>query len=181
MSDQDGTGRERARPKLHLVARPDSPLGCELPAVTLEAWPGISVDIARQWRDAAVVMTTLPDDSESSALADRTVARIETWCGLSGELARYGYDLAFLTSRSLAERHRSLGDHLQLSHTLLSDVDLELAKTLWLPTIRTTRGRDYREITLLANHGHVFSAVAASEDPLVDIRVMMRSIRSARD
>jgi hypothetical protein len=180
MSDHGEKGQERVRPELRLVARVDSPLGRQLPAVTLEAWPGINVDIARQRSNAAVIMTTLPNVSESPALAERTLTRIETWCGLSGELAKHGYDLAFLTSRSLAERHPSLG-YLHFSHTLLSDVDLLLAEALCLPTIPTALGRDNREITLLANRGRVFNAVAASEDPLVDILTVMRSIRSERD
>jgi hypothetical protein len=175
MSDK-ADRRERARPDLHLVARRDSQVGRQLPVVTLEAWPGMGVDVARQWRNAAVVMTTLPGVSEPPALADRTQARIETWCGLSAELSKYGYDLAFLTSRSLAERHRSLGVR-EFSHTLLSDVDLLLAEALSLPTISTTFGRDYREITLLADRGQILSSVAASDDPLVDILMVMRSIR----
>jgi hypothetical protein len=180
MRDEGDKDPERARPHLNTVPGPDSPLGRQLPAVTLEAWPGIRVDMGRQWRNAAVVITTLPGVSGSPALAERTLMRIETWCGLSGELGKHGYDLAFLTSRSLAERHRSLGD-LDFSHTLLSDVELLLAETLWLPIIPTALGRDYREITFLANRGHVFSALEASDDPLVDILTMMRSIRAAHD
>jgi hypothetical protein len=96
-------------------------LGRQLPRVMLEAWPSIRVYIARQWRTASVIMTTLPGRSESGALAERTVVRMEAWRALSCELLTSGYDLALLTSRSLAERHRSVGD-LDFGHTLPSDV-----------------------------------------------------------
>ncbi|HEX4466959.1 MAG TPA: hypothetical protein VH025_07215 [Solirubrobacteraceae bacterium] len=124
-------------------------------------------------------MTTLPGVSEPPALAGRTRRRIQAWRQLSHELSGDGYDLAFVTSRPLNEPHRSVGD-LSFSHTLLSDPKLVLAEALFLPTGATKDGRDYSEITLLANHGDIFKVFWASPDPLIDILATMRFVRAAR-
>jgi hypothetical protein len=177
MSDRKGSRCDPKRtPRLHVVDRRDLLPGRQLPSITLEAWPGIQVDLRRQWRRSSVVVTTLPGIPEPRTLAGRTARRIQAWRQLDRELPGYGYGLVFLTSRSLAERHESVG-HLSFSHALFSDAGLLLADALPLTTLRTEHGRDYREITFLVTNGTIAEVFEHSPDPLADILAVMHLVR----
>ncbi len=96
-----------------------------------------------------------PEDGYQSPSRDSVQHR--SFADRRDELERLGYNAVGLSSQSVDAQRRVVTDA-GVSHTLLSDSDLELAGALGLPTFNMDKSDWYCRLTVMVHRGRVAGA-----------------------
>jgi hypothetical protein len=148
-----------------------------LPRISLPAWPGGAVDLHRRWRSGtSLILSSHPGASIQFGGVERLLARLRPWWERQPEFSRLGYDLAFVCVQTLEEQLGWIAGS-GLDVTLLSDIALDLAANLQLPTLESAEGRQVYDDLTLVLHGGEVGQVFFPRQPQTDAETVLRDLR----
>jgi hypothetical protein len=152
-----------------------------MPWLTLDAWPEGTVNLRRRWlpRQSAII-STLPGSPVVAGTVERNAARLHAWERHETTFVELGYDVAFLSSRPLAEQQEWITSD-SFPYTLLSDVEMHVASAIPVPTVTSGSRKDYEDLTFIVEIGEINQVFYSSREPPNDVETVVSFIRKVRD
>ncbi len=149
-----------------------------LPSITLPGLPSGPIDLHERWGSgASLILSSLPGVSSRFGGLERHLARLRSWQRREPEFNSLRYELAFVCAQTLDEQRAWLRGS-GLGITQLSDVNLQLAAGLRLPTIRLAHDRSvYNELTLVLHRAIVGQVFYGSREPQNNAETVLRFLR----
>jgi peroxiredoxin len=147
----------------------------------LPGWPDDAVDLRRRWGgQRSLVLIAHPGTTPQHGGLELLLFRLQVWHEQQPAFAALGYDVAFLSAQPLEEQERWLR-WARFRIVILSDVELQLAASLLLPTLRRGEGSVYKDCIVVSHGGEVAEAFSASQAVREDVEAVLRFVRSVHE